>query len=231
MNKGGADRQEQKFFLNYGEYSALRYKLKRVLDKDDHGVNGVYTVTSLYFDDVYNRALAEKIRGDTVRHKYRIRYYNDNTAFLKLERKSKYQRTVVKSSVLLTEDEVRKIYDNNHAFLLEKGSEVADELYLELAGGILKPKVVVKYKRLAFVHPVGNLRITFDTEIKTSGHQTDIFDTDIHYLPAIGSNMRIMELKFSGVIPDFIRSLLQIDHVMASAASKYVLSRRFHYEY
>jgi hypothetical protein len=96
LNRSGAGRQEQKFFLNYGEYAALVHKQNRVLDKDDHGVNGVYTVTSLYFDDVYNRALAEKIRGDAVRRKYRIRYYNDDTANLKLERKSKFQQTVVK---------------------------------------------------------------------------------------------------------------------------------------
>ncbi|NLM63605.1 MAG: hypothetical protein GX190_04765 [Mollicutes bacterium] len=42
-----------------------------------------------------NTAIKEKINGERVRHKFRIRYYNNDTSFLKLERKSKTDKCKV----------------------------------------------------------------------------------------------------------------------------------------
>jgi len=90
--------------------------------------------------------------------------------------------------------------------------------------------VIVQYQRLSFVHPVGNLRITFDSDIRTSGNQLDLFNKSIMYTPVLGIDDVIMEIKFTGIIPDYIRNLIQTRHVMAGPSSKYVFSRKYNYE-
>ena len=57
-------RHEYKFYLNYSEYMVLRQRLRSVLSVDSHtdGI-GEYKIRSLYFDNLYDKALMEKING------------------------------------------------------------------------------------------------------------------------------------------------------------------------
>lgn len=56
---------------------------------DSHTINGRYEIRSLYFDNLQDKALLEKINGVNVREKFRVRYYNGDASFLLLEKKSK----------------------------------------------------------------------------------------------------------------------------------------------
>ncbi len=87
----------------------------------------------------------------------------------------------MKVSARLTQEEVHNIYEGKYDFPKEKKEDIFKDFYIELAHGLIKPKVIVKYERVAFVHPVGDLRITFDTCIKTSNNQVDIFEKNIAY--------------------------------------------------
>jgi hypothetical protein len=83
-------RHELKHYINNFDYYALRSRLKAVARYDPHsGDDGKYRVRSLYFDNLNDKALREKIDGVNNREKFRIRYYNDDTSFIKLEKKSK----------------------------------------------------------------------------------------------------------------------------------------------
>ena len=42
-----------------------------------------------YFDNVYDKAIREKIDGVNKREKFRIRYYDGDTSYIQLEKKSK----------------------------------------------------------------------------------------------------------------------------------------------
>lgn len=136
-----------------------------------------------------------------------------------------------KTSVQITEDEVLSIYNGNYEFLKFKEENLFKEFYLLLSHGLIKPKVIVKYERVAFVHPIGNLRLTFDSHVKTSSNQVNIFAKDIAYISALGAEEVIMEIKFNGVLPDFIKSLIQTSTVMATSSSKYVYSRKYNYSF
>ncbi len=60
------------------------------MERDPHArPDGTYTVHSLYFDDWRDTALREKIDGLPRREKFRIRYYNGDLSFIRLEKKSK----------------------------------------------------------------------------------------------------------------------------------------------
>jgi len=136
----------------------------------------------------------------------------------------------MKVSARLTQDEVKEIYKGNYEFLKNKEDNIYKDFYIKLSHGLIKPKVIVKYDRVAFVHPIGNLRITFDSSVKTSNNQVDIFDDNIAYVPAMGADETIMEIKFDGVIPDYIKSLIQTSNAVQSSSSKYVYSRKYNYD-
>ena len=71
---------------------------------------GQYMIRSLYFDDLADTCLNEKLDGIMNRDKYRIRYYNkDPDSLINLEKKSKRGDICIKSSELLSKDEVQRI--------------------------------------------------------------------------------------------------------------------------
>lgn len=86
-------RHEWKHLINYGDYIELKQRLCAVLSPDPHAEpNGTYSVRSLYFDNVCDKVLREKLNGVNNREKFRIRYYKDDPSFLRLEKKQKTRR-------------------------------------------------------------------------------------------------------------------------------------------
>lgn len=220
-------RHELKYTVSPMDYKVLLRRIENVLQKDPHCPDEGYQITSLYFDDLFNRAYKEKIDGEAVRHKYRIRYYNENYDVIKLERKSKIHQMTTKESVPLTKEEVEWLLAGNYRFLLDKEDSLYRAFYLALKHGLYRPKVIVRYNRQAFIHPIGNLRITFDRGVRTSQSKTTLFDESISYVSAIEDQQVVVEVKFNHVLPDFIKDLIQMGHVMQGAASKYVMARQY----
>lgn len=84
-------RHELKFFINYHQYLVLRQRLQSLIDTDQHAnESGEYHIRSLYFDDINNSALADKLGGLRERAKYRIRIYNIQDNIIHFEKKSKW---------------------------------------------------------------------------------------------------------------------------------------------
>ena len=226
-----AQRHELKYTISNLDRIILMDRLDHVIKRDKNCENQKYIITSVYFDDCKNTAFKEKIDGDSIRNKYRIRFYNNDTSFLKLERKSKVHQMTQKVSAILTPYEVKLIYAGDYEFLKDKKEDIFKDFYIKLSHGLIKPKVIVKYERVAFVHPVGNLRITLDSCVKTSNNQTNIFAKDISYVPAMGADEVILEIKFNGVIPSYIKNIIQMGNITQSSSSKYVYSRKYNYEF
>jgi len=217
--------------VNQLEYKVLVKRLDKILKRDSNSSGDGYTITSLYFDDLYNNAYRQKVEGEAIRHKYRIRYYNNDLSFIKLERKSKVNQMTMKKGVPLSTEEVKKIYRGDIEFLLSKEESLYREFYCEIKHKLLKPKVIVKYERDAFTHPVGDMRVTFDRNVKTANMETDIFKEDISFVPILEPNQVIVEIKFNGVISDHIQSIMQMAHVTQASTSKYVLSRKYNIDF
>ena len=75
---------------------ALRQKLKLIMRPDTHaGANGMYRITSIYFDNFYDKALNDKRYGVSEREKFRFRYYNDDLALINLEKKKKAKGVIL----------------------------------------------------------------------------------------------------------------------------------------
>lgn len=89
-------RHEWKHEINLSDMIALRSRLRAVAQTDPHAVDGSYEVRSLYFDNLSDKALREKIDGVNNREKFRLRYYDKDTSLIHLEKKSRQNGNVIK---------------------------------------------------------------------------------------------------------------------------------------
>lgn len=60
-------RHELKYVIGEPEKALLTERFKPLIQLDKHATNGGYTIRSLYFDDYWNSAYAEKDAGILVR--------------------------------------------------------------------------------------------------------------------------------------------------------------------
>lgn len=222
-------RHELKYYINYRDYAVLRHALKAVMRPDSHAdATGKYNIRSMYFDDLDNNAVREKLEGIEERSKYRIRIYDrGKNGVIRFEKKIKKGQFIAKQSFLLSEEEYSAIIHGNIGFLLKRKEVLAKEVYAKMRSEGFLPKVIVEYEREAYTLDIERTRITFDMNVRGSTIVGDIFD-DIPTLPAIEPGMMILEIKFNRFLPEHVRQLLGVmDAPIRSAASKYVLCRKY----
>lgn len=225
MNK---PRHELKFFINIGDYFALKNRLKYIASLDKNaGPSGSYHIRSLYFDNFNDKALMEKVNGYSKREKFRIRYYNDNFNFIRLEKKSKVNGLCTKFSAPLTKDECEKILNNDIEWMLNSNRPLIQELYFKMKSQILKPKTVVDYTREAYIYKAGNVRITIDSNVRTGICSQDMFNTNLPTMKIPTNDSIILEVKFDEFLPDIIKDVIQTNTRKATSISKYANSRLF----
>ena len=222
-------RHEIKYYINYKDHMLLRTALGAVMRLDDNvDENGGYHIRSLYFDDIYETALAEKISGVDDRCKFRIRIYNLDDSYIKLEKKSKNGKFISKTSIRISRPEYDSIIAGDGSFLLEKDNAVAREFYSLMKMRLLRPRVLVDYWREAYVYSVEDTRITFDIDLKGSTMLTDIFDPKTPVLPVFDNGLLVLEVKFNRYLPESIKCALgSVSAVKRSAISKYALCRKY----
>ena len=217
-------RHEWKHQIGYADLLALRSRLTAVMPWDVHAVNGKYKVRSLYFDNLEDQALREKIDGVNCREKFRIRYYNDNTGFIQLEKKSKVNGLCSKLQVELSYAEVRAIASGNIHRLADSRKSLVQELYSKMNIQRLRPKTIVDYTRKPFVYTPGNVRITLDYDIRTGMSCTDFLNPACVTIAAEGAPI-ILEVKWDAFLPSVIRDIIQVPGTHSSAFSKYAVCR------
>lgn len=221
-------RHELKFFINEMQYQVLSRQLDRVLWRDPNGdVNNEYHIRSLYFDTIFNDAYFDKMDGDQNRDKYRIRIYNLSDEAIFLERKRKLGDLIQKSSTRIS----RKLCDQlvrgscNKLDLVDNA--LLNDLFREMRVSLLRPKVIVDYTRETFIHPVENVRVTLDKNLRTGLLSRNLFSPDVMTVSPLDDGREILEVKYDSYLPDFISAMLWDVPAERSAISKYVLCRRF----
>lgn len=217
-------RHELKHEISLSDMITIRQRLRAIARTDPHAIDGKYKIRSLYFDDLFDTALREKIDGVNIREKFRIRYYNDDLFMIRLEKKSKRAGLGNKQSAVLTRDEAQAIVDGDYEWMVHSERPLATEFYRKLVGGGLKPKTIVDYTREAFIYGPGNVRVTLDYDIRTGLQCVDFLNPDCIMIPA-GSAPMIMEVKWDAFLPDIIRDAVQLEGRRTTAFSKYAACR------
>lgn len=222
-------RHELKYAISYPDYIAMRTRLKSVMRADPHvNDDGTYRIRSIYFDNSDDKALREKINGIAQREIFRIRWYNDDLSVIMLEKKVKNNNLCLKYDASLTEEECRKILAGDTSFMKEHPRELVRELYAKMKYQLLRPRVMVSYLREPYVYPAGNVRITFDSEIRTSLYHRGFLEQQTSDISATDTPRdRILEVKFDAFLPAVIQDIIQTPGIRQQAFSKYGVSRRF----
>lgn len=219
-------RHEYKLSINLLDYHSLRQRIKALAGVDKNaGRDGVYHIRSLYFDNDNDKVLKEKLCGLPNREKFRIRIYNTNDALIRLEKKSKVNGLCNKRSSRLTRKQTQQILDGDLYWMSVSKDPLIVEFYSKLQLERLRPKTIVDYRREAYVFPHGNIRVTFDSNIRTGMYATGIFDSSIPTLSIGEPSIILMEVKYDRFLPDVIRDLIQTNTRHTEAFSKYAACR------
>jgi len=219
-------RHEAKLEINRADMLVLRQRLRAVMKSDNHAINGQYEVRSLYFDSPADKALREKLDGVDVREKYRIRLYNHDFSFIRLERKFRKGGLGYKDSTVLTPGQAQALVDGDTGWMPDSDNEVILGFYIRIRNEGLLPKVIVDYTREPFVFGPGNVRVTLDYNIRTGIRCTDFLNPACMTVP-IKDSICILEVKWDNYLPDVIRDAIQLENRRNGAFSKYAASRMY----
>jgi len=228
-------RHEVKHEINYLDKLVLCQRLKAICKPDPHANDYSYFIRSIYFDNLNDKALKEKVDGVNKREKFRIRFYNFNEDYIMLEKKSKINGLCNKQQTPVTKDEVQRILNGDIDWMLSPDGQNTDitrplliELYSKMRFQGLLPKTLVDYTRDVFIYEPGNVRITLDYNIRTGISSTDFFNPLAVTVPA-GDSGIILEVKWDEYLPDIIRDIIQVGNTHEAAFSKYMACRIYNY--
>ena len=212
-------RHEYKYLISWEAAELLKRRLPAMMARDPHaGKSGQYTIRSLYFDDPRFSAYAEKMDGIRDREKFRLRCYNYDTSFIRLEKKEKIGELTRKTAQTVTEETVRRWQSGDWSALAD--GEFLQEFRLKMAGG-LRAAVLVDYDRTPFVCNAGQTRITLDENIRTRPYAPDLWAPHTAMMPVLEPGQVVLEVKFNDFLPGYL-GLEDIPKVHL-AVSKYVL--------
>jgi len=223
-------RHEIKYFLTTGEYLVLRDKLFAAMPTDENAIGDTrgYHIRSLYFDDINNTAMWEKMDGVETRQKYRIRIYNMEDKVIHLENKMKFNQMTAKQSCTISRTLTEDILGGEWTRIPLGKDPVLDGFYAQTRVHLLRPVVIVDYYREAYTFPSGNVRVTFDKELHTGLFAHELFSKRMAPVPVLEDGMLILEVKYDDFLPPHIQGILNAANARRSAISKYGLCRRFH---
>ncbi len=222
-------RHEIKFIISKQMSLILKQRLALAMNVDKNSVNldNTYFIRSLYFDDINSTAYYEKIDGVLYRKKYRIRIYNNDSSFIRLERKWKHNNMTSKDQLKISKENCIHLltnqFDNIDKELLN--NSLMKEFITDIKVFGLKPSVIVDYKRLAYTYHISEVRITFDERIKSGLYNYNLFNMNRITYDVIDNNEVVLEVKFNEVLPEHISIILQTIPMYRQAVSKFALCR------
>ncbi len=219
-------RHELKFKISNSAAEVLKQKLSLILKKDKNAYysDGSYLIKSLYFDDLDSSSYYEKMDGVLYRKKYRIRIYNNNDEFIRLEKKMKHNTYTAKEQILISKDIYSKIL-NGKLDEIDSPTGLLEEFITNSKTKHLVPSVIVLYHRTAFTYPISEVRITFDSHIQSGLYNYDLFDKNVPMYNVSESGKQVLEVKFNEVLPLHIANILNDIPSCKEAVSKFAICR------
>lgn len=215
-------RHEFKYLISYEDMLNLRNKLNKLLtiDRDNNG----YMIRSLYFDSINDDDYYDKLGGEINRKKIRLRIYEPNTDFVKLEIKAKYDIHQLKRSMIINKESATELIKGNYDILLNYDNKTAKEAYLILREGLYRPKTIIEYQRIAYTTAT-TTRITFDFDIKSTIDVEKFFDENINYNNLNTKKDIVLEVKFDRFLEPYISTILADYSSCQQSVSKYLMAR------
>ena len=217
-------RHELKFIISTQSAELLKKRLMPFMKVDSYAnSNNEYIIKSLYFDDIYNTAYYEKLDGLEKREKYRIRIYNNDDSLIKLEKKAKNRDISFKTQTTITKKEYNLYINNKYPSIDTIDNELIKEFVSKQILKQIKPSIIVEYNRCALTYPIEDVRITFDSRIKSKKYNKDLFDNNSLSYDVLNKDEVVLEVKYNDFLPNHLKEILMTDPKIKIAISKFAL--------
>jgi hypothetical protein len=220
-------RHEIKYIISQKDYKVIKERIQHVLKRDQHYKESTYHVRSLYFDNLFDESLLTKLDGIEFRKKYRLRLYNMDPSFIRFECKLKKNEYIAKQYITINQSLAESMLSGSFqdGFLdIKKDKEINLLDYFFIKRMLYKPSILIDYHRESFVMDEANVRITFDSNLEYALSSPDLCDESLA-MKSILKNQIILEVKYHGILPAFIKNLLQNEGYNRISVSKYALCR------
>ena len=219
-------RTEWKYICESHDMEIVRHKIASLLPLDHNANKEVYNIHSLYFDDYLNTCAFDNDAGNDERFKWRIRYYNDDPEFLKLEKKVKKNDRCYKLVTSMSAEQYDQIVKEDYsAVLWNTDDRLMKEFCIACMTGMFRPKIIVDYERIAYVEPISDVRITFDMNISASLETDRFLYNDYMKFPIQEKDRNVLEVKFDDILPSYLANALSNEALQRNTFSKYYLGR------
>lgn len=226
-----SQRIEEKFLVNAKQYSIVLGLASQYMVKDKNvEKNGLaYSVHSLYFDNFEMSSYRDSNDGCESRQKFRMRFYNQNSETTFLETKSKRGEVVAKERQRLDikPDHLLSMMKNGGGELipeLKRAGYEASDFVSQFYRQQLRPTCWISYSREAFSVPfIGGARLTIDSDIKCRAYRlSDSARAPGKSMESIRADgHRLVELKYSTMLPTWLRHLQEELNSTKTSFSKY----------
>lgn len=187
-----------------------------------------YVVSSVYLDDPELGGYTERLNMDRVRNRVRVRTYGarGQGAPVFLEAKRKLDDQVIKHRVKVSDAETwATLGDRPWQHVLEGLTRaqraIADRFVAHVDGRNMVPVCTVRYEREIFVE--GTSRLTLDRFVQGVSNPPahDLYaPADLRLIP---EGWVVLELKFNGQMPGWMRVLNRAMKLRAEPVSKFAL--------
>ncbi len=229
---GAKWRHEYKYIANSAQIAMLQGRATAVMRKDSHVVTsgsfaGIYNIRSVYFDDHYNTCYLENENGTDLREKFRIRIYNHSDERITLELKSRRAQKCLKRSCPLTREQCDCLIKGDVLPITDEQPFLLRKLITQMQTRGMRPVVIVEYDRIPFVHPLGNVRVTLDCNIRASNQCSSFFDPQLPLRPILQEGMHVAEVKWDEFLPDYIYQAMMLESLQWTSFSKFYLCRMY----
>lgn len=226
-------RWELKYIVPERVAQSIRQYVSSYLDLDDYGrgkPHNSYPIHSLYLDSDGLTLYWHTINGNKNRFKLRLRFYdNDPESPVFFEIKRRMNDAILKQRGGVRRKAVEYILDGHlpkPEHLLKAGNS-KELVALQRFSAMMKfyrakPKSHVHYLREAWVSPNDNsLRVTLDRNVLIAPEKTTRLLPRMDNPTCVFGDEVIVEIKFTGRFPDWLRELVRVFGLTRTTAAKY----------
>lgn len=220
-------RKEIKFLLNMEQYNGIMEVIDEYMNPDKYCIDGKeYGVYNIYYDTNDDFLIRESLSKPYYKEKIRLRsYYSpakpDDIVFLEI--KKKIGGVVAKRRVTMTLAEADEYLKTRKKPETSKyiTQQVFTELDVFLDNYYVKPKQYISYQRRAFFGKDNkDFRLTFDRLI-TERRDNLTLSEPSYGSQIIGADQRLMEVKISDSVPEWLINKLSELQIYKTSFSKY----------
>lgn len=202
MKKSLTYKNEIKKTFNINTTEILKRRLALFMDIE----NKEY-IRDLYFDSPNNEDLIEKVNGESITEKFRIRYKNLDSSDIRLEKRMKKNGKYKKISAIITEEDVENILNGDIEYLAFSDKKILRDFYLNIMCEKIEPKAIIEFARESFTYERADITVNIDTSRRVSLNEEDIMDDEIKSV-AINEDTAVIEVRYNKDIPKFVDKLI-----------------------